>query len=113
MSRQTFAITQQTFKSQVLDSTTPVLIEFTAEWCPPCKMLAPIIHQIASRYEGRLSVGMVDNDSNPEIIYQYGIMGLPTLLLFVNGEPVERIIGFTPRERIEARILPHLAAENA
>lgn len=113
MNHLTFEASEQDFGTQVLQSALPVLIEFTADWCPPCKILAPIVEEIAHRYEGKLRVGLLDSDANPQIIQQYGVMGLPTLILFVGGLPVERIIGFTPRERIEAKLLPHLALENA
>jgi thioredoxin 1 len=113
MKDQTFEATEQDFGTQVLESALPVLIEFTADWCPPCKMLAPIVHEIAKKYAGKLRVGMLDADINTEVVMQYGVMGLPTLILFVDGSPVERIVGYTPRERIEAKLLPHLALENA
>jgi thioredoxin 1 len=113
MNHLTFEATDQNFGTQVLESSLPVLIEFTADWCPPCKMLAPIVHEIAGKYEGKLRVGMLDSDVNPEVVQEYGVMGLPTLILYVNGSPVERIIGYTPRERIEAKVLPHLALEKA
>jgi thioredoxin 1 len=76
-------------------------------------MLAPIVHEIARKYEGKLRVGLLDSDANPDIVMQYGVMGLPTLLLFIDGRPVERIVGYTPRERVEAKLLPHLAVNNA
>lgn len=113
MNHLTFETTDQDFGSQVLQSTLPVLIEFTADWCPPCKMLAPIINEIASKYEGKLRVGLLDSDINPQAVQQYRVMGLPTMILFVDGSPVERIVGYTPRERIEAKLLPHLTLENA
>jgi|SRR5690606_34907735 thioredoxin 1 len=113
MKHPVFETSEQLFKAQVLESAQPVLIEFTADWCPPCKMLAPVVHQIAQSYEGRLGVGLLDADDNPRVVQQYGVMGLPTLILFVNGAPVERIVGYVPRERIEAKILPHLQAQNA
>jgi thioredoxin len=109
----TFEATDENFGEQVLESTLPVLVEFTADWCPPCKMLAPIVHEIARKYEGKLRVGMLDSDVNPEIVQQNGVMGLPTLILFVGGSPVAHIVGYTPRERIEAKLVPHLAMENA
>ena len=108
-----FEATAQDFEATVLKSALPVLIEFTADWCPPCKMLAPIMHAIATQYEGSLRVGLLDSDTNQDIVQQYGVMGLPTTLLFVDGIPVERIVGFTAQGRIEAKILPHLAIENA
>ena len=113
MNHQTFEATEADFGTQVLESALPVLIEFTADWCPPCKMLAPIVGEIARKYEGKLRVGLLDSDLSPDITQQYGVMGLPTLILFVGGSPVERIVGYTPRDRIEAKILPHLATEGA
>jgi len=113
MNHQTFEVTGQDFQTQVLNSALPVLIEFTADWCPPCKMLAPIINEIAIKYEGKLRVGLLDSDANQNIVQQYHVMGLPTLILFMDGLPVERIVGFTSRERIEAKIVPHLTPENA
>lgn len=113
MHHPTFEATTHNFDAQVLQSSLPVLIEFTADWCPPCKMLTPILHQIASHYAGKLRVGLLDTDAHPAIMQRYSIMGLPTLMLFVNGEPVERIVGFTPRARIEAKLLPYLTSENA
>jgi thioredoxin 1 len=108
-----FHTTDADFEAQVLESSQPVLIEFTADWCPPCKMLAPIIDEIARRYEGKLRVGLLDNDHNPAVIRAYQVMGLPTLILFVDGQPVERITGYVPRERIEAKVVRHLAMESA
>lgn len=113
MNNLTFEATDQNFGKQVLESTVPVLIEFTADWCPPCKMLAPIVHEIAHKYEGKLRVGLLDSDVNIDTSQQFSVMGLPTLILFVNGSPVERLVGYMPRERIEAKLLPHLALENA
>lgn len=112
MTHHLFEVTAQDFGSRVLESPLPVLIEFTADWCPPCKMLAPIMDEIASKYEGKLRVGLLDSDAHPEMIMRYGVMGLPTLMLFIDGSPVERIVGYTPRERIEARLLPYLARES-
>lgn len=113
MNDQIFEVTAQDFQAEVIESALPVLIEFTADWCPPCKMLAPILNEIAIKYDGKLKVGMLDADTHTTIVQQYSVMGLPTLLLFVDGEPVERIVGFTARERIEAKIVSHLTRENA
>ncbi len=113
MNDQIFEVTAKDFQTEVIESDLPVLIEFTADWCPPCKMLVPIINEIAIKYEGQMRVGLLDADANPNIIQQYSVMGLPTMMLFINGTPVERIVGFKPRERIESEILPHLTRENA
>ena len=109
MSQHTFEVTTDNFKQQVLESTTPVLVDFTAEWCPPCKMLAPIVDEIARKYEGKLTVGTLDNDAYPEFQEMFDVYGLPTLILFQNGVPVQRIVGFKPRERIEDVITPYFA----
>ena len=111
MNQLTFAVTEQDFATEVLASDLPVLVEFTADWCPPCKMIAPIINQIASEYEGQLRVGVLDSDANPALVQAYGVMGLPTMILFVDGAPAERIIGYMPRPRIESKLRPHLAME--
>jgi thioredoxin 1 len=108
MNHLTFEVTEQNFETEVLQFALPVLVEFTADWCPPCKMLAPIMNEIASKYQGKLRIGLLDSDVNPAIVQQYEVMGLPTLILFVDGSPVERIIGYVPRQRIEAKIQPHL-----
>lgn len=107
-----FEASDADFQTQVLDSDLPVLIEFTADWCPPCMMIAPYIHDIAHKYAGKLRVGIIDSDDNQQTVMDYGVMGLPTLILYVDGAPVERITGFVPQERIEAKLLPHLALEN-
>lgn len=108
MNKLTFEATDQNFEAKVVESTLPVLIEFTADWCPPCKMLAPIVYEIAEKYAGKLAVGMLDSDANPQTTQQYQVMGLPTLILYVNNQPVERIIGYTPREKIEAKLAQYI-----
>jgi thioredoxin 1 len=113
MNHATFEATDGNFETQVLKSALPVLIEFTADWCPPCKMLAPIVHQLAVKYADKLRVGMLDSDIHLETVQQYDVMGLPTLILFVDGAPVERMVGYMPRKRIEAKLLPYLARQNA
>lgn len=111
MAHMTFEITTENFPAEVLQSDLPVLVDFTADWCPPCKMIAPYVEQIASTHAGKLRVGQLDADNHPQIVQQYGVMGLPTLILFQHGKPVERIVGFVPRSKIEAAVLPYLAAE--
>jgi len=111
MSASTFEVNEADFSTQVLESTTPVLVDFGAEWCAPCKMIDPIVDEIAVEYEGRLRVAKMDADANPNIVMRYGIMGMPTLLLFKNGEPVERISGFKSKNKILDKLLEHLEEE--
>ncbi len=102
------AITDGTFQVEVLDSDKPVLVDFWADWCGPCRMIAPSVKAIAEEYGDSLKVGKVDVDENPAVPGRYGIVGIPTLMLFKGGEVVERITGALPKDRIVAQILPHI-----
>lgn len=107
----TFTVTTANFQAQVLDAAQPVLVEFGADWCPPCKMLAPTMHYLAEKYAGKLTVGEVDSDVEVDLVQTYGVMGLPTVILFRDGQPVERMVGYQPRERIEAKVAAYLPVE--
>jgi thioredoxin len=85
---------EATFEAEVLQSEGPVLVDFHADWCGPCKMMAPVIDQIAAEYNGRLTVGKLDVDSNPGIAMRYGVMGIPTLGIFQDGKIVDRLVGY-------------------
>lgn len=100
MGAKTFEATTSNFQEEVLGAETPVLIDFWAEWCGPCKMIAPIVDEIAEEYEGRLRVGKLDADEHQDVLMQYGVMSIPTLILFKNGEAVERITGYVPKNKI-------------
>ena len=102
-------IDDATFESEVLQAAGAVLVDFGAEWCHPCKQLDPIVEEIAVEYRGKLKVTKLDIDQNVESTMKWGVMGVPTLLLFVNGEPVERLTGFVPKNRILDKLSPHLA----
>lgn len=103
-----FAVTDTTFEAQVLNSPMPVLVDFWADWCGPCKMIAPIVEELAQEYEGKIKVAKLDADANPNTVQAYGIMGIPTLILFKDGVPVERITGYMPKERLLERLSPYL-----
>lgn len=103
-------ITDATFAEEVLASSTPVLVEFTATWCAPCRMLGPVLDQIAAEQAGRLRVVALDVDANPRTSRHYGVMSMPTLALFVDGQVVSQTVGARPRAAILREIEPHLAA---
>ena len=100
-------VTEQDFQEEVISSQTPVLVDFTADWCQPCKMIAPIVEQLAGQWDGKVKVVKIDADENPNLVMQYGVMGIPTLLFMKGGEIKERITGFMPKEKLAARFTPH------
>ncbi len=101
-------VTEATFDEQVLKSETPVMVDFWAEWCGPCKALAPTVDSIASEMGDKLKVCKLDVQTNPSIAGKYGISGIPTLVLFKGGEPVERVVGLQPKQAIVSKFEPHL-----
>ncbi len=103
-----FNVTYSAFQAEVLESDKPVLVDFWAEWCGPCRMIAPSVKEIASEYDCVLKVAKMDVDDNPATPGRYGISGIPTLMLFKNGEVVARIVGAMPKDRLVAQILPHI-----
>jgi len=103
-----FEVNDGSFENSVLQADIPTVVDFWAVWCGPCKMIAPILDDIASEYEGKLQVAKLDVDHNGESAMKYGVMSIPTLILFKAGQPVERIVGFMPKEKLLARIKPHL-----
>jgi thioredoxin 1 len=105
---ETVNVTDTTFQEEVLDSAKPVLVDFWADWCGPCRMIAPHVKAIAEEYAEGLKVTKMDVDENPAVPGRYGIVGIPTLMLFKNGQVVARITGALPKDRIVAQILPHL-----
>ncbi len=101
-------LTDSTFEQLVEKSQGLVLVDFWAEWCGPCKMIAPIVEQIAMENEGKLKVGKLDVDSNTATAMRFGVMSIPTLILFKDGKPVERIVGYRPKEQLMSKIKPHM-----
>lgn len=101
-------ISEATFDKEVLQSAQPVLVDFTAVWCGPCKMLDPIVSELALEWQGKLKIAKLDIDDNPDLTQQYGVMGVPTLMLFKGGKPVERMTGYQPKDRLVKKFLPLL-----
>jgi len=103
-------LTIENFASTVLESDLPFLVDFWAEWCGPCKMVAPIVEMIAAEQAAFLRVGKLNTDEQQAIAMAYGIRSIPTLMLFIDGKPVEAIIGAMPKEAMMQQLTPHLAS---
>jgi len=101
-------LNQQNFDQEVMTAQEPVLIDFWAEWCGPCKVLSPLVEQLAEEYQGKLKVGKVNVDENNDLAMRYNVMSIPTLKFFKNGQIVGEIVGAAPRATIEAEIKKHL-----
>jgi len=108
MSEMTIALTDANFQSEVLDSATPVLVDFWAPWCGPCRMVAPVLDQLAKDYQGRVKIGKVNVDESQATAEKYHIRSIPTLLLFKGGAVVDQLVGASPRENLARMIDKHL-----
>ena len=97
-------ITDASFQAEVVDSSLPVLVDFWAVWCGPCRMVAPIVDELAVEYEGRVKVGKVDVDSEQKIAADYGIRSIPTLLLFKDGELADQVVGAVPKKQLVEKL---------
>ncbi len=101
-------VTEADFQAEVLNAELPVLVDFTATWCQPCKMIAPIVADLAREWDGKVKVVKLDADQNPNVMMKYGVMGIPTLMLFKRGEIKERMTGYQPKEKLAAKVAPHV-----
>lgn len=104
--------TDQNFDQEVLKSDVPVLVDFWAPWCGPCRMIAPIVEQIARDYQGKLKVVKLNTDENEQIAVRYGIRSIPTLGIFKNGQVVDAVIGAVPKQFLEQKLRPFIVSVN-
>lgn len=101
-------LSETAFETEVLKSSVPVLVDFTAIWCGPCKMLEPVVTQLSQEWGGKVKVVRLDVDDNSNLAMQYGVMGVPTLILFVDGKPVQRLTGYQPKDRILSKFSSYI-----
>jgi thioredoxin 1 len=102
------AVTDQSFKQEVLDSQIPVLVDFWAPWCGPCRMVAPVVDEISEQYDGQVKVVKVNTDENPNVASQYGIRSIPTLMIFKDGQRVDMVVGAVPKTTLANTIEKYL-----
>ena len=106
-------VTDPTFETEVLKSDQPVLVDFWATWCGPCRMVAPILEEIANEQGERLRVAKLDVDANPITAGRFGVRSIPTLILFKNGRETQRLVGYMPKEKVLSLLNPHLSSSTA
>ncbi|MGI6512223.1 MAG: thioredoxin [Catenisphaera adipataccumulans] len=99
-----YTFTQENFSNEVLGSKQPVLIDFYADWCPPCKMMGPIVRKLADKYDGKVKIGKVNSDQQPELARQFGVMSIPNFVFIKDGKLVDQVVGAMPQHVLEQRI---------
>ncbi len=104
MSSVAVTVTQSNFETQVLQSKVPILVDFWAEWCAPCRAVAPLLEELAEKYQGKFAVAKVNVDDTPDLAARFGVLNIPTLIFFKGGQEVDRLVGVQPKSQLEARI---------
>lgn len=102
-------VTDDTFEEEVLKSSLPVIADFWAGWCAPCRQIAPVLEEIATEYDGQLKVAKLEVDRNPQMAFRYSIRSIPTMIVFKDGQPIETLMGFMPKKELVKKLEPHLA----
>jgi thioredoxin 1 len=109
MATEPLHVTDESFQTDVLEADVPVLLDFWAPWCGPCRMLGPVIEELATDFEGRAVVAKLNTDENGDAPRRYNVMGIPTMIVFKNGEEVERLVGVRPKQAIAEKLDAHIA----
>lgn len=109
MSKNTVDVTDSTFQSDVLDSGKTVIVDFWAEWCGPCKMVAPVLDEIAGEHKEKITIAKLDIDANQRIAQEYAVMSIPTMIVFQDGKPVKQIVGARPKAALLSDLAAYLA----
>jgi thioredoxin 1 len=102
------SVTDETFDQEVIQSNVPVLVDFWAPWCGPCRMVAPVVEDVATQFEGQVKVVKLDTDQNPNVASQYGIRSIPTLMIFKGGQKVDMVVGAVPKSTIASTLEKYL-----
>lgn len=103
-----FQFTDANFRKEAIEADKPVLVDFYADWCGPCKMMAPVIEELAKEYEGNFKIGKLNVDDNPDTARQYRVMSIPTMIIYKNGEAVDTIVGFTAKNALKQKLDTHI-----